>query len=59
MINDNNKYDDYTAPSGELIQKYKDGSDWIVSSSNNDEVRWSKQFRFETDANAEFERWRK
>lgn len=56
---DNNEYYDYIAPSGELIQKYRDGTNYIVTCNKGNEVRWYKQFRNEEDANVEFERWRK
>lgn len=59
MSNEDDSYDDYTAPSGELIQKYKDGSNWLVISSKDNEVRWAKSYHDERSAVAEFERWRK
>jgi hypothetical protein len=49
----------YVAPSGETIEKYKDGPNYIVTSSTETEIRWHKQFRNEEEANVEFERWRK
>lgn len=51
--------EEYLAPSGETISKYKNGPYWYVTCDTKEENRWTKMYRNENEAILEFERWRK
>ena len=51
--------DEYQTANGETVSIQNNSGTWEVACwGANDECRWYKEYRTETEARAEFERWR-